>query len=178
MTPDVLDYVKRTAQLEPPGRRVLDVGSFDVNGTIRPAFSTADEIVGLDLRPGPNVDVVADVEEFARPAGAGVSLAPFDLVVSAEMLEHTPHPWLAVEGMVQVLRPGGRLILTTRSAGFGRHDYPADYWRFSPEALRILFEDVGLVDVEVEEDPDQPGAFATGIRPGGKTSSSDNGRTT
>lgn len=168
MTPDVLHYVRRTAQLEPPGRRVLDVGSFDVNGTVRPAFSTADVLVGIDIREGPNVDHVFDIEELAP----WCALSPpwlvadrFDVVVSAEMLEHTPHPWKAIEGMVHALRPGGRLILTTRSAGFGRHDYPADYWRFSPEALRILFEDVGLVDVEVEEDPDQPGAFATGLRP-------------
>ncbi len=37
----------------------------------------------------------------------------FDLVVSSEVIEHTPEPWCAVAEMARVLRPGGVLVLTT-----------------------------------------------------------------
>jgi SAM-dependent methyltransferase len=39
--------------------------------------------------------------------------ASFDLVISSECIEHVPEPARAVGEMLRVLRPGGRLVLTT-----------------------------------------------------------------
>jgi hypothetical protein len=39
------------------GIKILDVGSYDVNGTMKPIFERA-QYVGLDMEAGPNVDVV------------------------------------------------------------------------------------------------------------------------
>ena len=82
---------------------------------------------GVDIRPGKGVDEVLDVARLRERFGPEV----FDLVTSTEMLEHC-HDWQdALYQMLSVLRPGGLLLLTTRSPGFPLHDHPADHWRFA-----------------------------------------------
>jgi 2-polyprenyl-3-methyl-5-hydroxy-6-metoxy-1,4-benzoquinol methylase len=50
---------------------------------------------------------VADIQAIAHPD------ASFDTVVSCETVEHVPDPRRAVGELARVLRPGGRLFLTT-----------------------------------------------------------------
>jgi SAM-dependent methyltransferase len=88
-----------------PGARILEVGSYDVNGTIRPWFKEAREYVGVDWRPGPGVDVVSLAHEMQFPA-------PFDFVCSASMLEHDPHWQKSLTRMTELVAPGGYLALS------------------------------------------------------------------
>lgn len=148
--------------LADPAYRVLEVGSFDVNGSVRPHFAGVAEYIGLDIRPGPGVDVVVDEQAYAFQFPRGW----IDVVVSTEMLEHCLRPWSEVNKMAAVLRPGGFLLLTTRGFGFGVHDHPRDFWRFSTGAVALLLDDAGL-DVEwlsEDTDPLSPGVFAMGVR--------------
>ena len=68
--------MKRLIERIPSGSEplsVLDVGSFDVNGTYRDLIPDAWSYVGLDIRPGPNVDVVvADPYNWAEAQRAAV----------------------------------------------------------------------------------------------------------
>lgn len=52
---------------------------------------------------------IADIERLPHPE------ASFDTVVSCETIEHVPDPALAVRELGRVLKPGGRLFLTTPS---------------------------------------------------------------
>src|SRR5208283_1437369 len=72
--------------------RVLEVGSMDINGSIRPAFGDASEYIGIDLTPGPGVDRVMSAHDLDQAWPAGW----FDTVVCCEMLEHDPMPWKTV----------------------------------------------------------------------------------
>ena len=49
------------------GAKILEIGSYDVNGNIREMFKGAAEYVGVDLVSGPNVDVIGYGHEFAAP---------------------------------------------------------------------------------------------------------------
>lgn len=65
----------------------------------------------------------------------------YDFVIADQVLEHTMKPWVAADEIRRVLRSGGFAIVTAPFI----HAYHAgqewrDYWRFSPEAWRILFE--------------------------------------
>lgn len=62
----------------------------------------------------------------------------FDFVMSDQVLEHVEgDPLLAVEETRRVLRPGGLAIHTTVFC-YPVHGSPADFWRFTPDALRLL----------------------------------------
>ncbi len=73
--------------------------------------------------------------------------ANFDAVICLEVLEHVRHPERAAVEILRVLRPGGRLLLTTpfltsyhgKGGGSQSHDRYPDYWRFTHEGLGALF---------------------------------------
>jgi SAM-dependent methyltransferase len=71
-----------------------------------------------------------------------------DLVLATETLEHVPDPPAFLEQARRVLRPGGRLIITTPFAARW-HYIPHDYWRFTPSSLRQLLERAGFESVVV-----------------------------
>lgn len=116
--------------------RVADVGSFDVNGNPRRwAEAQLGPYTGFDARPGPNVDVVADVC-LGLPA-------PWDVILCLNTLEHVAAPWVAVGSMARVLAPGGHLLLVAPEV-WPEHDHPVDLWRFLPQGLAELCRFAGL----------------------------------
>jgi SAM-dependent methyltransferase len=107
-------FVARAAALHPSSGSLLEIGSLDVNGTVRPFFPRAEPYVGIDLAPGAAVDVVASGHDFGRDES-------FDTVVTTECLEHDPGWADTLRNIVRVLRPGGTLLLTC--ATIGRHEH-------------------------------------------------------
>jgi SAM-dependent methyltransferase len=99
------------------------------------------------------------------------------VVISTEMLEHAADWQAAVRGMIEVLAPGGVLVLTTRSAGFPVHGYPEDHWRFPVESMRWILDVAGLLVEQCEPDPDpaSPGVFAKARKPRGWSWPTDTG---
>jgi SAM-dependent methyltransferase len=97
------------------GGRVLEVGSYDVNGTVRRAFGAAADYVGVDLAPGPGVDRVGYGHEIEDP------VASYDLAISGECFEHDPHWRDTFSTMVRVVRPGGLVAFTCASIGRPEH---------------------------------------------------------
>jgi SAM-dependent methyltransferase len=61
-----------------------------------------------------------------------------DLVVSCDVFEHIDRPWLAAAEIGRILKPGG-LAITNTLFGWRNQPGQADYWRYSPEALEVLF---------------------------------------
>lgn len=125
--------------MDAKGVDVLEVGSGDVNGSIRghvmrmkPASYT-----GVDIAPGKGVDEVVSAYGLVERFGE----ASFGLVISTEMLEHVEDWQTALLQMKRVLKPGGVLVLTTRRPGFPRHCHPHDHWRFTVSNLRRAFHD-------------------------------------
>jgi SAM-dependent methyltransferase len=90
--------------------------------------------VGVDLRSGPGVDRVADVEALPH-AGACVGT-----VIAMNTFEHVPHFWHAFEEVRRVLRPDGALLVGC-PFHFHIHHHPRDYWRFAPDAFELLLAD-------------------------------------
>jgi SAM-dependent methyltransferase len=140
----------------------LDVGSWDVNGSIRPFLHGP--YVGIDIRKGPNVSIEGDASWLPFSDNS------FDRVVSTEMLEHDRYPWLSVAEMARVCKKGGYVLITCR--GYDEtgctpiHDYPADYWRYSQEAVCFLMHAAGLMLVEVLPDScGMQGVLAVGSKP-------------
>jgi SAM-dependent methyltransferase len=88
----------------------------------------------MDFRPGPGVDLVADVEHLPQ-ADASVGT-----VIAFSTFEHVRKFWLGFKEVQRVLRPDG-VFLVSCPFYFHQHGYPSDYWRFTPEAFESLLED-------------------------------------
>lgn len=114
---------------------VLDVGSYNVNGTFRPLVENRGwRYTGVDTIAGPNVDVVT-VNPFLFPFDDGT----FDVVISGSTMEHVTAIWEWLPELVRVLRPGGFLAIHTHWK-FPEHRYPIDCWRIMPDGMRYLFD--------------------------------------
>ncbi len=87
------------------------------------------------MREGPAVDRVMNVQNMEFPSDH------FGVIVDAERLEHDNRFWVSVKELYRVLKPGGFIIVTTRSwGGMHPHAYPHDYWRFMDSGLKDLLE--------------------------------------
>lgn len=114
---------------------VLDVGSYNVNGTFRLLVENRGwRYTGVDTIAGPNVDVVT-VNPFLFPFDDGT----FDVVISGSTMEHVTAIWEWLPELVRVLRPGGFLAIHTHWK-FPEHRYPVDCWRIMPDGMRYLFD--------------------------------------
>lgn len=111
--------------------RFLDVGG---GAGHHKQFAGPFEYVILDLEPRPG-GIVGDICDCPQIADAS-----FDVVYSHNTLEHLARPWLAAREIGRILRPGGLAAIYTWF-GIRYHPVPSDYWRFTHEALKLLFED-------------------------------------
>ena len=143
------------------GLEVLDVGALDVNGSLRPFVETLgpSKYVGVDIALGPSVDEVVDASDLVAHFGQD----SFDLVITTEMLEHVRDWPTVVSNLKRVVRPGGHLLVTTRSIGFHYHGWPFDFWRYEPEDMRAIFADFEIL--ALERDPEAPGVFMLARKP-------------
>lgn len=145
-------YVARQVEVFGPFASVVEVGSRDINGTIRHLFAGV-PYVGLDLAAGPGVDWVGDAAEY-EPA------APVEAVVCCEVYEHTARWPGLVRRAYEWLQPVGVLIVTC--AGPGRRPHSAidggwtlhegeHYLNVGAERLADVMRGAGFAAVTCEE---------------------------
>lgn len=95
-------------------QKVLEIGSYDINGTVRQFFDNSISYLGLDLVEGPGVDIVYDGRNIE-------STDLFDIVLCCEVFEHDPYWHETFQNMIRLTRPGGAIIFTCASTGRPEH---------------------------------------------------------
>lgn len=131
------------------GKRVLEIGALDINGSVRSFFADCD-YTGIDVAPGKGVDQVARGEDFAAEASA------FDVVISCECMEHNPmylKTWL---NMLRVLREDGLLLMTCATFGRPQHGTSTSDPAASPLTIgqgQEYYRNLGQADFEVVQLP-------------------------
>ncbi len=136
----VKEVYRRIGKYHTPGKSIIDIGG--------QAGKDKERFPGWDYH-------VMDVIE--RPTIEGVTLQvgdicncpqldsnKFDVVFSKDVLEHVPDPFAATNEMVRVCKPGGLIVCITPFA-WRFHESPKDYWRFTHQALELLFEKAGAI---------------------------------
>ena len=114
-----------------PSKVVVELGAYAVNGSLRASCPPNACYIGLDLEHGPSVDVVVKARE-PLPIRTGFA----DVVISSSQMEHDPLFWQSFLELVRITKPGGAIYMSAPSNGF-YHTYPADCWRFYPDAGRL-----------------------------------------
>lgn len=111
---------------------LLDVGSKNVNGTLRSVAPKNLTYIGCDTEPGDGVD-------WVMSSPYDLPLTKFDFIVCTSVLEHVEFPWLLFERMIATLKPNGILYINAPTNG-PVHRFPIDGWRFYPDAAESLAE--------------------------------------
>lgn len=123
---------------------VVEIGSRNINGTVRPLFP-ASRWVGIDLHPGPAVDIVGDMLNFTPDDTV-------DLVVCCEVLEHAEKWREMVARASNWLKCNGSIIITCAGPGRLPHSHidgcqlrPGEYYgNVTTQELRAELEVNGL----------------------------------
>ncbi len=97
----------------------------------------------IDVEDGSDVDLVADLHKLPTDW-----TGRFDAFIAVAVFEHLERPWIAAKEVARILKPGGRCYIATHQT-FPLHGYPSDFFRFSREALSLIFEDAGIRTLEV-----------------------------
>lgn len=118
-----------------PGLEVLEIGSrLVVARALWKEYLPDVQYTGFDYLPGPNVDVVGDAHRLSQYLPG----RQFDFVFSCAVFEHLVCPWLVVEEISKVLRPGGKAFIETHFS-FSEHEAPWHFFQFNSRALEQLF---------------------------------------
>lgn len=124
-----------------PGATVIDYGC-----ATRPYVELLPHgvnYVGVDLPGNPNADL-----ELAPDGTVPLPSGTADLVLSTQVLEHVGEPRAYLAECERVLRPGGKLLLSTHGIMY-YHPDPVDYWRWTCAGLQRLIEEQGFAVVEL-----------------------------
>ena len=136
-----------------PGDRVLDYGCADV--PYRHFFGPGREYVGADLPGNPHASLTLNSDGTVPAENDS-----FDGLLSTQVLEHVTDPALYLSECFRVLRPGGRMLLSTHGV-FVYHPDPQDLWRWTCEGLRKAVTDSGF---EVDRFEGIIGLVPTGLQ--------------
>lgn len=101
----------------------------------------ATEYITFDMVPGEDIDVVGDALNL--PFGPSA----FDTVVCTQVLEHIEKPWLMVKEIRRILKENGLCILTAPFLS-PYHADPHDYFRYTIEGMKSLFENENFEIIE------------------------------
>lgn len=96
------------------------------------------DYIKLDIRSGVDVDMIGDLHALPEEW-----TGKFDCFIANSVFEHLERPWIAAREVERVLAPGGTFLVSTHQC-FPIHGHPSDFFRFSKEALRLIFQDAGL----------------------------------
>ncbi len=107
-------------------------------------FPNAVRYVRADLAGTPDIDH-AFRSDSRLPELASSSL---DLVLSTQVLEHVTDPAAYLAEALRLLRPGGKILLSTHGT-FPDHGCPHDYWRWTADGLALTLNQAGFSEVVV-----------------------------
>lgn len=120
------DFIQKTKDHFPEffsNVNVIEIGSLNINGTVRDFFKTPHSYWGIDLIEGKDVDIVCPGKDLRLENNS------VDVVISTECFEHDKDWKETFQNMVRMCKPGGLVLFTCASTG--RHEHGTT--RTSPE---------------------------------------------
>lgn len=143
--------------------RILEVGSYcdskpEKDRIFRRYFRDNSnwEFIGMDLIPGPNVDIVSK-----EPYNYPFENDSFDVVISGNTMEHVEDIYRWIKELTRITN---NLICITVPNEMPEHKFPRDCWRIYPDGMRFLLENIaGLEILECRRSKNGKGTDTIGI---------------
>ena len=94
-------------------------------------------------------DIVGDIQNLPLPDNSE------DAIACLSVLEHVENPFRAVEELRRVLRPQGAVLVYVPFLFYyhAERGYYKDYWRFTKDALTVLFAPFSEVEIHPTRGP-------------------------
>lgn len=120
-----------------------DQESLDLGSGRSPYKNLFPNTISMDIHPDSGADIIGDALNIPLQDNQ------FEQVLCFELLEHVTNPQLCIDEIYRVLKPGGKLILSTRFL-FSVHHAPHDYYRFTRYGLEHLLSKFENISIESE----------------------------
>lgn len=156
MTPKATEFFREAlTRIGQEARIVIDIG-----GGLRIAKNRGDRFNPshawmLELLRGVEYKILDPVPTYNPDIVGDIHALPFadnsqDAIVCVSVLEHVENPIKASEELYRVLKPGGKLLLYVPFLFYyhAEKGYYKDYWRFTEDTLRLLFERFSELRIE------------------------------
>lgn len=95
-------------------KKVLEVGSLNINGSVRDFFSYCDYL-GIDVGSGPCVDLVCEGQNLDHPDNT------YDVTLSCECFEHNPYWVETFKNMHRMTKSSGLVFMSCATTGRPEH---------------------------------------------------------
>lgn len=109
-----ISMVKNKNSLFFTNTKVLEIGSLNINGTMRDFFSNCD-YTGIDIGNGKDVDIVCSGHDYDAPDES------YDVTTSGECFEHNPYWAETFSNMIRMTKSGGLIFFTCATIGRPEH---------------------------------------------------------
>ena len=142
---------------------IVEIGSFQVPGqeklaNLRPIFPDK-QFIGCDMRHGNGVDRIENVECLSFENES------IGTILIMDTLEHVENCFNALDEIYRVLKKDGIVIMSS-VMDFPIHDYPSDYWRFTPEAFKLLLKKFPIKIIGIQGNSEHPHTvYGIGLNP-------------
>lgn len=113
--------------------RILEIGSYDVNGSIRQFFEHS-QYIGVDLIEGKGVDIVGDGHTLDYGDDS------FEIVISCESFEHNPYWKETFLNMIRMTQKGGLVVFTCATTGRPEHGTTRTSCIDSPGTIQMKWD--------------------------------------
>lgn len=138
----VKKFIKGASVFDNSNLKILDVAPQDHNGAKE--FFTHSKIFTLDIDVNSGADFIVDLCEDNT---GKIESNYFDIIICTEVLEHTLNPFSAVKELHRILKPKGKVFVST-PFNFRIHGPLPDCWRFTVHGLKSLFSSFDSIDIE------------------------------
>lgn len=135
-------YQKYVLPLLTEGMRILEIGPDSFPSTYQ-SLSTSINVQWetLDVKYNPNL-TYSNSPEYSFPIEGDT----YDVVLSANVIEHVSRPWDWLPELARVTKPGG-LVITMCPVSWIYHEAPIDCWRIYPEGMNNLYDHASLTPI-------------------------------
>jgi SAM-dependent methyltransferase len=147
----LIEIIAKTLKVDEP---ILELGAcqFPWVGrkyvNLRSIFA-GKKYISSDLRKGRGVDIVENMEQLSFPDNS------IGMIITIDSLEHVQNFILAMDEIYRVLKTNGLLVMTS-VMNYPIHDFPIDYWRFTPDGFKYLLRKFNIKIICSHGEPDFP----------------------
>lgn len=143
----LLKFIKNNAKKIRSNEKIIDIGAGELkykkcfNHCI---YSSQDLCIGEINWDFSKIDIKSSVYKIP------VKNSYFDYILCTQVLEHLEFPDKAFSEFNRILKKNGKILLTAPFLGFGEHQIPNDYFRYTQYALKSIGERNGFKLIHIE----------------------------